>query len=116
MPEAATVAMQEARLVVDTAADQGVPSGKLLAHVGLATDDLDDAEARLPRAALDRLVERAVRLSGDMHFGLHAAEHAEGDHALPDALRYGLGACATVGDQFSMVARYARLLHADAET
>jgi AraC-like DNA-binding protein len=116
MHEAATVAMQEARLVVDTAAERGVPPGTLLAHTGLATDDLDDPDARLPRAAFDGLVERAVRLSGDMHFGLHAAERADGDHALPDALRYALGACATVGDQFSMFARYARLLHTDAET
>jgi AraC-like DNA-binding protein len=116
MPEAATVAMQEARLVVETAAERGVAPGTLLARTGLTTDDLDDADGRLPRAAFDRLVERAVRLSGDMHFGLHAAERADGDHALPDALHYALGACTTVGNQFGMVARYARLLHADAET
>jgi AraC-like DNA-binding protein len=115
MVQAATVAIQEARLIVDTAAERGVAPGMLLACAGLAVAALEDPDERLSRAVFDRLLEQAVHLSGDINFGLHAAERTDDGHRLPDPLHYALNSCPTVGDQFSMVARYARLLHADAE-
>jgi AraC-like DNA-binding protein len=115
MLQAATVALQEARLVVDTAAARGVAPRRLLAGAGLGPAALADPDARLSQAGFDRLLERAVHLSGDINFGLHAAERAGDGHRLPNPLHSALNACATVGDQFRMVARYARLLHADAE-
>jgi AraC-like DNA-binding protein len=115
MEQAATVAIQEARLIVDTAAERGVAPASLLAHAGLAVGALDHPAERLSRAVFDRLLEQAVHLSGDIDFGLHAAERTDDGHRLPDPLHYALNACPTIGDQFSIVARYARLLHADAE-
>jgi AraC-like DNA-binding protein len=115
MLQAAAVAVPEACLIVDTAAAGGVPPEVLLASAGLGSTALDDPDARLSRAGFDRLLEEAVRLSGDINFGLHAAERTGDGHRLPAPLRYALNSCPTVGDQFRMVARYARLLHADAE-
>jgi AraC-like DNA-binding protein len=115
MLQAATVAVEEARLIVDTAAAHGVAPATLLARAGLGSAALEDADARLSRADFDRLLEHAVRLSEDRDFGLHAAERTDGGHRLPDALHYALTACPTVGHLFHTVSRYARLLHADAE-
>lgn len=115
MQSDATVAIQEARLIVDTAAAHGAAPEVLLTRAGLEPAHLEDDDARLSHTGFDRLVEQAVRLSGDSNLGLHAAERSDDGHRLPDALHYALNACVTVGDRFSMVARYARLLHANAE-
>jgi AraC-like DNA-binding protein len=110
----ATVAVQEARLIAGAAALKGVTPDWLFRQARVNTADLCETNARLSRAAFDRLVEEAVHLSGDLDLGLHAAEHTEDGRRLPDPLRYALRSCATVGDQYRLLARYARLLHADA--
>jgi AraC-like DNA-binding protein len=115
MSEAASVAVQEARLIVDTAVARGVARATLLAHAGLGPGALEDSGSRLPRAGFDRLLEEALRLSADRDFGLHAAERSDRGRRLPDALHYALTACPTVGALFGTLSRYARLLHTDAE-
>jgi AraC-like DNA-binding protein len=108
------VAVPEARLILDTAVAAGAARHVLLGHAGIHPADLEDHDARLPQINFDRLVEQAVRLSGDLDLGLHAAERTLMGHRLPDPLHYGLRSCATVGEQLRMVNRYARLVHADA--
>jgi AraC-like DNA-binding protein len=110
-----TVAVEESRLFVATAAAGGVEPRALLERAGVPLAALEEPGGRVPRADFDRLVEQAVQLSGDAHLGLHAAERLDAGHRLPDPLHYGLAACATVGDQLAMAARYAPLLHSDAE-
>jgi len=108
------VAVEEARLIVEVAAPSVGARRLLLARAALRPADLQRWDARLPRASFDRLLEEAVRMSGDRDLGLHAAERAGNGHRLPEPLQYGLDACATVGDQLRMAARYVGLLHADA--
>jgi AraC-like DNA-binding protein len=115
MLQAATVAIEEARLIVDTAAERGVAPATLLAHAGFGPATLEDSGARVSRAAFDRLLAEAVRLSGDRDFGLHAAERGDGVRRLPDALHYALTSGPTVGALFGTVSRYARLVHTDVE-
>jgi AraC-like DNA-binding protein len=115
MQQVATVAIQEARLIVETAAARGVAPGTLLARARLRAADLEDPDARIFRPAFDRLIEEAVHASGDVNLGLHAAERTGEGQRLPDPLHYAVDSCATVGEQFGVLARYARLLHSDAD-
>jgi AraC-like DNA-binding protein len=114
MEAGATVAVQEVRVVVATAAARGVDRRTLLGRAGIDADALADGEERVPQSSFHCLVEHAVDASGDRHLGLHAAERSVRGHWLPDPLHYALLSCPTVGEQLETASRYARLLHAGA--
>ena len=60
------------RTIFEVAASAGVPPEPLLACVGLTAAQLADPETRVPAWRHIRLLNEAVRLTGDDYLGLHA--------------------------------------------
>jgi AraC-like DNA-binding protein len=109
------IAIQEIRLLVAAAGRAGLDRRTLLDAAGVPPDRYADPDARVSDSTLERLVEAAVRLTGDTSFGIHAGELSGTQIRLPDPLHYALDSCATVGDQYRMIAKYARLVHGNVE-
>ena len=113
--QAGAVAIQEVRLILATAARDGLASGPLLAAAGLARSRLADPDARVTQASFDRLIEEALRLSRNPNLGLHAGELTRAVVRVPDPLHYALNTCTTLGEQFRLVSRYAGIMNSNAE-
>ena len=97
------------RLVVATAARAGVPPEQILSAAGLTQSALEDADARVPYAAIQRAWDEAVRRTGDEAFALRAAENVA-----PGAFRvldYLVRSSDTLRDAFLQIERYYRLIH-----
>jgi AraC-like DNA-binding protein len=109
----ATVAMQEVRLVLATAARAGVGSRALLAAVHLSESELADPDARVRQPVFERLLEEAIVRSRDANLGLHAGELTH-DVRMPDALHYALNSCTTLGEQYRLACRYSAFVNANA--
>jgi AraC-like DNA-binding protein len=111
---AAPVSIQEIKLILATAARDGVASGPLLAAGGVNRSLLADPDARVSQAALDRVLEQAISLTGNANLGLTAGELTR-EVRVPDALHYALNSCTTLGDQFRLACRYVGFVNANAE-
>ncbi len=61
--------------IIHFAAQQGASRRELLAIIGLEMEALNDDSLRLEASIYNRLVERALELTGDLHFGLHLGEY-----------------------------------------
>ena len=61
--------------IVRFGTQQGVDSGELLALIGREFEELADEELRFPVAVYNRVLEKALELSGDPYFGLHLGEY-----------------------------------------
>lgn len=101
---------REVLALVGFAANLGVAPDALLRAASL---DADDAiRGAVAHAQVVRLWEEATRLSGDEDFGLHLSEwliqHAEDQF---DVLAFAMRSCATLGEQYTRMGRYVRLLH-----
>jgi AraC-like DNA-binding protein len=109
------VAIQEVRLILATAARDGVASGSLLAAGGLSRDLLADPDAHVSQPSFDRLVEEAVSRSRNPNLGLHAGELTREVVRVPDALHYALSTCTTLGEQYRLVCRYVGFVNTNAD-
>jgi AraC-like DNA-binding protein len=102
------------RTAVDAAVAAGVARDVLLARAGIATELIDDQDARLPVVDLLRLWAIAAELSNDPFFGLHAGERvvsARTIHVVGFAARSG----ATLGDALDHAVRFASLINEGTE-
>lgn len=72
-----TISSGVGRAIVHAAEAANVPRNELLLAARIGADQLERREARLPRAAIYRLCEHALGLSGDAALGLHWAERLE---------------------------------------
>lgn len=87
---------------------RGLDGRAIAARAGIDGAVLDDAEGRVPRAALTRLWKLAVEESGDPAFGLVASRHTL--QTTFHALGYAVLASATLREAFERIIRYRRLL------
>lgn len=109
MGQGASASILLARLVVASAARAGVPAEQLLSAAGLPASTLEDADARVPYAAIQRAWDEALRRTGDEAFALRVAEGAA-----PGAFRvldYLGRSSATLREAFGQLERCYRLLH-----
>jgi AraC-like DNA-binding protein len=98
-----------ALLVVSQLREVGADVEALLGRLGLAEERLQLPEARISHATWIDLLEAGQAVTGDPHFGLHAATR------LGPGLMHLLGHLAssekTAGEALSVAARYLRVLH-----
>src|SRR3954451_13752748 len=85
----------------------GAEPGAMLASAGLESDALDQAEGRIPYAALGRLLRISADRTGCAHLGLLAGRM----WSLSDMGLVGVLArnCATVGDALHALCKYQHL-------
>src|SRR5262245_8057431 len=88
---------------------RGPDSAPLLPAAGIAASQLGDPDVRVPMRAVLRLIDAAVVQTGDDNLGLHLAEHA--DLGSGDVHFYAMLASRTLGDAYSRLCRYQRLIH-----
>jgi AraC-like DNA-binding protein len=88
-------------------AAHGLDAAAVAARAGIDPEKLD-ADARVPRAALNRLWDLAVAESGDPAFGLEASRFAA--QTTFHALGYAVLASVTVKEAFERIIRYRRLI------
>jgi AraC-like DNA-binding protein len=88
-------------------AARGVETGPLAARAGIDATNLGP-DARVPRAALNRLWELAVEATGDPAFGLEASRFAA--QTTFHALGYAVLASVTLKEAFERLVRYRRLI------
>jgi AraC-like DNA-binding protein len=86
----------------------GHDAAPLLDAAGIDARQLRDPDVRVPMAAVLRLIDRAVAQTGDDNLGLHLAEHA--DLGSGDVHFYAMLASRTLGDAYSRLCRYQRLI------
>jgi AraC-like DNA-binding protein len=96
-------------MIVHAAARSGVEPAWLLAATGFRMEEASDPDARIPLDLETALWDEAARLSGDVAFGVHAAESLR--PGLFDVMDYVIRAAPTVRAALERVARYNRLLH-----
>jgi AraC-like DNA-binding protein len=91
----------------------GADAEAVLARAGIALDELQDPERRLPREIILDLWQAALDVTGDEAFGLHVAEQMR--PGILDVLDYLVRSSATFGDALARAGRYVRLLDDVAE-
>lgn len=94
--------------IVAGAAAQGVAPPDLLEAAGVDAAILADPDARLPRAAENRMWHEAARLTRDEAFGLHLPERLPTDGL--GAIGFALRSSPTIGGAYDRVGRYMRLV------
>jgi AraC-like DNA-binding protein len=104
--------LQAAAIVMGLAA-AGADVDAVFARAGIAREELDDPERRLPRERMLSLWEAACEATGDPAFGLHLAERITPGSF--DVLEYIARSSSTLGDALARVGRYVRLLDDVAE-
>jgi AraC-like DNA-binding protein len=107
--------MRFVRGLVDAMAQAGVPRVELLRAARIEAQQLDAAEARLPRSEAYRIFELAMDLAGDPALGLHTAEGLAGAAFVPThVLEAGLvGHSASLRQAFESLSQFQRLLGDD---
>jgi AraC-like DNA-binding protein len=70
MPKAYKIAARTATFIVQDLAARGASVDEVLKEAGLGRADIADPEARVPYAAVLRLIERAAAITGDADYGL----------------------------------------------
>lgn len=88
-------------------AARGVDASAVAAQAGIEPNQLGP-DARVPRAALNRLWELAVAATGDPAFGLEASRHTA--QTTFHALGYAVLASVTLKEAFERIIRYRRLI------
>jgi len=88
-------------------AARGIETGRLAARAGIDPAALGP-DARVPRAALNRLWELAVEATGDPAFGIEASRFAA--QTTFHALGYAVLASVTLKEAFERIIRYRRLI------
>jgi AraC-like DNA-binding protein len=83
---------------------RGVDAAAALVRVGIEPAQLADPERRIELTHAFALFDLACELTGDPHFGLHAAALVPGGSL--DVLEYAIRSCATIGDAIAQLARY----------
>lgn len=102
-----TVAARVAKGLFDYAVGRGVSAQLLREAAGIAAEELEDPELRIPFETYVRLMRSAVRLSGDPAFALHFGEAVDvREMSLAAVLGQSLE---TAMDVLAAVNRYARL-------
>ncbi|MDB4988219.1 MAG: virS 15 [Myxococcaceae bacterium] len=86
---------------------RGHTTAEVVRGVGISPDVLCDLRARIPCGDLERLIARAVLLSGDPGLGLTLGEKAP--ESMLQILGYLLLSCRTLRDAFAALERYAAL-------
>lgn len=104
-----TVLARVAGLIVHAATRHGVAPRELLAGFGVDVQSLDDADARIAVSTEEALWSRAAALSGDAHFGLHAAALIR--PGVFDVMDYAVRTAPTLREALERLARYNRLVH-----
>ncbi len=94
--------------LLDHLAQQGIATAALLAQVQLAPSILTQREQRISASHYLQLLERALALSGDEHFGLHLGEAVRPGYY--GVLGYLIMSCSTLADALHRQARYAELV------
>ena len=97
-----------ALLIARALAKRGVDAERLFRQANIRFDQLQDANARYPLAAIQRLWSLATEVTGDPCFGLDVG--ASWQPTSFHALGYSALACATLHDAFSYLARYCRVV------
>jgi len=101
---------KEILALVAFAVTLGVPPETLLRTAGLAPKLA--ASALVSHERVLRLWDAATCLSGDPDFGLHFAEWvSQQTEDRFDVLAFAMRSCATLGEQYNRIGRYARLIH-----
>ncbi|MDB4973930.1 MAG: araC1 [Myxococcaceae bacterium] len=88
-------------------ARRGHPMPQVIAGLSIPSEVLSDLRARIPCGDLERLIQRAVQLSGDPGLGLSMGEKAP--ESMLQILGYLLLSCRTLRDAFAALERYAGL-------
>jgi AraC-like DNA-binding protein len=96
-------------LIAHAAARAGVAAAELEATTGFDPEIAADPDARIPLSIETRLWDEAARRTGDVAFGLHAAEGLR--PGVFDVLDYVFRSAPTLRVSLERVARYNRLLH-----
>jgi AraC-like DNA-binding protein len=104
-----SVSQRSVRAVLMYVTARGHDVNALLRGQGMDPVWLRDPEARLPHAAAIRLWQAAGQLTNDPDLGLHVAEAIR--PGLFGALEYALRTSANLGEAFTRLSRYHRLLH-----
>jgi AraC-like DNA-binding protein len=100
-PESAVLLL---RALVESAAAAGVDVSRLLAGIGVAPAVLEDASGWVPASVMARAWRVASELSGDVAFGLHAAESTP--PGAYGALEYATMSSASLVDALRRAVRY----------
>jgi AraC-like DNA-binding protein len=95
--------------IVSQLRSEGADVEALLARVGLSEERLLLPEARIPHETWIDLLEAGPAVTGDPHFGLHAA--AQLAPGLAHLLGHLAGSEQTAGEAYAVAARYLRVLH-----
>jgi AraC-like DNA-binding protein len=96
-------------LIIQVASARGVDAERLMTAAGFVPDWMADAQARMPLAVEEQLWNRAAELTGDMHFGLHAAAAIR--PGAFDVLDYAVRTAPDLRTALQRLARYNRLVH-----
>ncbi|TPV97078.1 MAG: AraC family transcriptional regulator [Myxococcales bacterium FL481] len=110
---AAEVSSRAVRPIVAGLHAHGIDPEPLLRDVGIAPTTLADVDSTVPHEQAIALWHRAIRASGDPHFGLHVAQAI--DPAQFDVLSYVVLTSANLRDGLERICRYHRLQHSAAE-
>ncbi len=103
------VCIKAVRLCLLAAEAQGLDLKAVQHDYEINQSLLSDPYARVPHALVSRLFEELPNRTGDSAFGLHAAErwHAQTLDAFDGAMHN----CRTLGDVFTLLSRFVRLMH-----
>ena len=108
-PKALRVAAGFALPIVSQLRAAGADVGALLGRIGLSEERLLLPEARIPHQTWIDLLEAGPAVTGDPHFGLHAAARLA--PGLAHLLGHLAGSEKTAGEAYAVAARYLRVLH-----
>jgi AraC-like DNA-binding protein len=102
------VSMRVVRALVAAVEQAGVARVELLRAAGMGAEQLDAAEARLPRAEVYRICELALDLTGDPALGLHWAERLTRGTFVP--ISYLIAHSASLRQGFESLSKFVGLL------
>jgi AraC-like DNA-binding protein len=106
-----TVSIHVVREIVHTAERSGVPREELLRAVELAPELLGASDARVTRAQIHRVTERAVELTRDPALALHSCEQLQESAFAP--ISHLMSHSSTLRDAFEALLRFQTLLSDD---
>ncbi len=105
----ATVAASIGIMIVNVAGGRGVDVERLCSQTGFDPRRAADPEARIGIQLESELWEHAAAMSGDAHFGLHAAQALR--PGILDVLDYAVRTASTLREALDRLARYNPLAH-----
>jgi AraC-like DNA-binding protein len=108
-PKTLRIAAGLALPIVSQLRVEGVDVAALLGQLGLSEERLLLPEARIPHETWIDLLQAGPAVTGDPHFGLHAA--AQLAPGLAHLLGHLAGSEKTAGEAYGVAARYLRVLH-----